>query len=138
MDRGGATDARAAGTPCRWCGQTPCDGGLPGDPCPPDTLGARGQIYVTINAAKGYLDGLRAIGSADHLLQDPSTMIRLETARRELTRRMMTAICTREAVGRELAQYRSRSRTTQLDIAATVIEEDGLFVVTRANVRAYT
>jgi|GEM_PF-2109057 hypothetical protein len=21
--------------PCRWCGQTPCDGGLPGDPCPP-------------------------------------------------------------------------------------------------------
>jgi len=26
---------KPAPTQCRWCGQTPCDGGLPGEQCPP-------------------------------------------------------------------------------------------------------
>ncbi len=90
------------------------------------TLGARGQVYVTLRAATAYQRGIRR---AD---------LRIEEARRELTEQLLDAHCTREAEGTRAASYRARSHTTQLDISATVVLEGHLYVVVAANVRETT
>lgn len=144
----GAAQASAA---CRWCGQSPCDGGLPGDPCPPwdgsvqapvqasrPLLGARGQIYVTLSAARTYLQDRMALPDPPARFTRPQSEIaRLEVARRELTALLITATCAREPTAGATAKYRARSRATQLDVSANVAEQDGLLVVVSAGVREY-
>lgn len=157
------TQASAA---CPFCGQTPCDGGLPGDPCPPPgtfdgvttvpgvmaralthvrattrdsrALGERGQIYVTLSAARVYLQDRMALPDPPARFTRPQSEIaRLEVARRELTALLITATCAREPTAGATAKYRARSRATQLDVSANVAEQDGLLVVVSAGVRAY-
>lgn len=86
------------------------------------TLSQSGQVYVTFAAAQRY-------GEARRLAP--------ETARRELTELLLDARCTREATATQPAQYRARSRTTQLDVSATVTREGRLLVVLSCNAREY-
>jgi hypothetical protein len=82
----------------------------------PQTLGARGQVYVTLTAATTY-------GDARHMHS--------EEARRELTKLLLAAKLQSDG------SYRARSRTTRLDISARVIDESPLLVVVAVNVRSY-
>lgn len=86
------------------------------------TLGEQGQVYVTFAAAQRYGE-LRRLAP--------------ETARRELTELLLDARQTREATATHPAHYRARSRTTQLDISATVVREGRLMVVVSCNVREH-
>lgn len=83
-------------------------------------LSDTGQIHVTLAAARSYAD---------------ATGLGIEEARRELLTLLMDARL-RDARDRSgLEQYRHRSRTTGLDVMATVSREDGMAVVVRIQVR---
>lgn len=75
-------------------------------------LASAGQIYVTLRAAERYaaFEGLRP-----------------EEARKELTDRLLDARLVRDEPPK--AQWRYRSRQTDLDITATTIREGRLLVV---------
>jgi len=86
-------------------------------------LGDRGPIYVSMRAAERYAE-LR------HM--------RAEEARRELTELLLDARCTRESPTlADAAHYRARSRTSGLDISATVVRDGRLLVVAAINVREH-
>lgn len=89
----------------------------------PPRLGERGQIFVTLAAARTYAEARR---------------LAPEEARRELTELLLDARCNREATDSDkTAHYRARSRTTQIDLSATVIQEGRLLLVLSAHGRDY-
>lgn len=92
---------------------------LPPDaPDPRPRLGdAGGHLYVTMAAAQRFA----AFGG-----------MQLEEARRQLTLLLLDAKLQREG---EPSHWRARSRSTGLDIKATVVREGPLLVVLSCNVR---
>jgi hypothetical protein len=85
------------------------------------TLGETGQIYVTLAAARQFMEGA---GYQEH---------ELETARRRATELLLDAR-PRQADPR---MWRARKRSTKLDISALVEQEGRLFVVTFISVQPY-
>jgi hypothetical protein len=85
------------------------------------TLGETGQIYVTLAAARQFMEGA---GYQEH---------ELETARRRVTELLLDAR-PRQADPR---MWRARKRSTKLDISALVEQEGRLFVVTFISVQPY-
>lgn len=81
-------------------------------------LGAQGQIYVTLAAARQYLEAVDVPGD-------------IETARRELTELMLDARQNPDDPG----AYRARSHATGLDLSARVSVEGRLHVVVHVSVR---
>jgi hypothetical protein len=86
---------------------------------PPVRLCDAGPIYVTVAAAERY-------ATARQML--------IEGARKELTVVLLDAKLVRDG---EPQTWRSRSRSTQIDITATVVREGPLLVVVATNVRDY-
>jgi hypothetical protein len=84
------------------------------------TLGETGQIFVTYAAAKRFLE---AAGYQEH---------EIESARRHLTELLMDAKQQTDA-----RVWRTRKRSTQLDISAIVEHEGRLFVVTSISAQHY-
>jgi hypothetical protein len=80
-------------------------------------LGSVGQVYVTVAAAGRYA---------------AFAGMKIEGARRELTVLLLDAKRVRDG---EPSHWRARSRTTGLDISATVTREGPLLVVLSCNVR---
>lgn len=78
-----------------------------------------GQIYVTVAAAERY-------ATARQMLT--------EGARKELTAILLDA---KLMLDGEPQTWRARSRSTQVDITATVVREGRLLVVVATNVRDY-
>jgi hypothetical protein len=85
------------------------------------TLGETGQIYVTLAAARQFMEGA---GYQEN---------ELETARRRATELLLDAR-PRQADPR---MWRARKRSTKLDISALVEQEGRLFVVTFISVQPY-
>lgn len=92
-------------------------------PAAPDAdrprLGTLGQIYVTLTAAERYAEEQR---------------LRPEEARRELTELLLDARVQEEG---QTMRVRARSRTTQIDVSATVVREGRLLVVTSIHSREH-
>jgi len=84
------------------------------------TLGETGQIFVTYAAAKRFLE---AAGYKEH---------EMESARRHLTELLMDARQQTDA-----RVWRTRKRSTKLDISAIVEHEGRLFVVTSISAQHY-
>ncbi len=80
-------------------------------------LGDAGQVYVTLAAAERYAQ---------------FAGMQIEGARRELTVLLLDARLTRDGTP---AHWRARSRSTGLDISATVAREGPLLVVLSCNIR---
>jgi hypothetical protein len=85
------------------------------------TLGETGQVYVTLAAARQFMEGA---GYEEH---------ELETARRRVTELLLDAR-PRQADPR---MWRARKRSTKLDLSALVEQEGRLFVVTFISVQPY-
>lgn len=80
----------------------------------------RGQIYVTMTAARTYAE---------------AEGLRIEEARRELTELLLYAREMAPATETRPASYRYRSRADGVDISATVSLEGELWIVVSINVR---
>ena len=85
------------------------------------TLSETGQIYVTVTAARSFVE---ARGYKEH---------EVEIARRELTELLLDA---RQRQG-DPNMWRARKRSTKLDISAVVKPEGRLLVVTFIDVQHY-
>ena len=86
---------------------------------PRDRLSDAGQIYVTVAAAERYAAARKML---------------IEGARKELTALLLDA---KLALDGEPQTWRAQSRSTQLNITATVVREGRLMVVVAANIRDY-
>jgi hypothetical protein len=84
------------------------------------TLGETGQIFVTYAAAKRFVE---AAGYKEH---------EIESARRHLTELLMDARQQTDA-----RVWRTRKRSTKLDISAIVEHEGRLYVVTSISAQHY-
>lgn len=87
---------------------------------PRPTLGETGQVFVTYAAAKRFLE---AAGYKEH---------EVESARRHLTELLLDA---RQQT--DVRVWRTRKRSTKLDISAIVEHEGRLFVVTSISAQHY-
>jgi hypothetical protein len=87
---------------------------------PRPTLGETGQVFVTFAAAKRFLE---AAGYKEH---------EIESARRHLTELLLDARQQTDA-----CVWRTRKRSTKLDISAIVEHEGRLFVVTSISAQHY-
>jgi hypothetical protein len=87
---------------------------------PRPTLGETGQVFVTYAAAKRFLE---AAGYKEH---------EIESARRHLTELLLDARQQTDA-----RVWRTRKRSTKLDISAIVEHEGRLFVVTSISAQHY-
>jgi len=87
---------------------------------PRPTLGETGQVFVTYAAAQRFLE---AAGYKEH---------EIESARRHLTELLLDA---RQQTDPRV--WRTRKRSTKLDISAVVEHEGRLFVVTSVSAQHY-
>lgn len=83
-------------------------------------LSQRGQIFVSLAAAAKFAEARR---------------LRIEEARRELTEIMLDA--REQSVDGDRIKCRARSRSTQLDITAQIVQEGRLLVVISVDARDY-
>ena len=109
-------------------------------PSPPERprLHTRGQIYVTLAAAQAYAEDRCEGGRSDRehtsRCRGLCSSRHLETHRRELTELLLDAHVVDPGPPERV---RARSRSTQLDISATIIQEGRLLVVLSATARHY-
>jgi len=104
--------------------------GICGAPMERARLVDAGHVYVTAAAAKKAAAQMHAAGL-------PRGHWGEESARRALTEALLDARMTHAATGGKPAKYRSRSRSSQLDVTASVVVEGRLAVVVAVSVRDY-